>query len=145
MVEVITAIAVLSIVSLGTVSSILSTARVDESLRERMTALRAASSRMEAILAFDYATDIGNLVTHLQQPAESSFAIDALAPPKITDLNAAVQALVPLGQAPTCGHVEVISADAYEVQLSVSVSWTSRGGKPCNLNLPMTVSKMDWK
>ena len=143
LVETVAAMAVLAIASLGAVSSLLMTAGVDEALRERTIALRAATSRMESILAYDYGDDINNLVTHLAQPEETFFQVAGLSSPELTDLSLAAQAKVPLGETPQSGQVEVDATDPQRIRATIRVNWRSRSGEARSVNLPMTISAVE--
>ncbi len=119
LVETMVAMAVLAMASLGAVSSLLMTAGVDEALRERTIALRAATSRMESILAYDYGDDINNLVTHLAQPKETFFQVAGLSSPELTDLSLAAQAKVPAGETPQSGLVDVDATDPQRIRATI--------------------------
>ena len=140
LVESVSALSILSFAALGVVSSMLSTAGVDEAMRERTVALRAATSRMEVILAHDYQNDITDLVAFLQQPDQALFEVEELSPPMLSVLDPAAQAMVPLGQAPPCGRTVVDDSDTQRVRITVTINWTSRTGEARRLRVPTTVS-----
>ena len=143
LVEVVSAMAVMSLASLGVTTSLLTTAGVDEALRERTTALRAATSQMEAIMAFDYGNDLNNLATHIRLPATQAFDIEGLDSPKRSTLTAEALVLNPVGQPAKQGFISVDTTDPFKLEITVNVDWTSRSGETRRLRLPMTIAAVD--
>jgi hypothetical protein len=104
---------------------------VDEELRERAVAHRAAVSRMEEALGYDYQGNIQNLLTWIQQPANATFTVEGLAPPAASGG----------GPAPAPGTVAIDASDPLRVRITVTVSWSGRRGQR-RLELPMTVTEV---
>lgn len=140
LVEVVSALAVLTLAALGVVSGLFNTAKVDESLRERNVAMRAATSQMELLLAYDYEGNIQNLVDFLAQPVQQTFQVESLKSPRASALEQSMLALNPVGGNLKCGYVNVDASDLQRVRMNVSVHWTSRTGEDRRFTLPMTVS-----
>lgn len=133
--ELVIAVGVLSVGALATLGTMTTSAEVDEEMRERSIALRAAVSRLESIVAYDYDDDIQNLVTWAQLPANSSFTVDGLAPPEAAGGGPVLVAN------PTHGTVTVDAADPDRIRFIVTVSWSGRRGQR-TLSVPTTVTEV---
>ena len=142
LIEVITANSVLGLTLMGSISSLLGMASLDDTLRDHTAAVRAASSRMEAIMAFDYEGDITKLVDYLGQPDQAIFSVEKLNRPEVQSLNPTLVELMPLNAEPECGGVIVDASDPQRVSVTVSVNYRSRSGKSRSFTLPMTVSSV---
>lgn len=122
----------MTVVAVGVLSaltSLTSSVALDEELAQRSVALRAAVSRMEAVLAYDYATGPEELVAYWSDPARSTFDVDGLRRPASEDG----------GEPPPCGAVSFDATDPVRIGVTVTVSWRSRGGSR-SLSLPTTIT-----
>ncbi len=135
LVEVTIAVAVLGIGALVSLSVMGSTAQVDEEMRERATALRAALTRVETVMAYDYGDDIQDLIDYWTQPANASFTVEGLAPPAagVVDLP---------NEAPAHGSIAVDATDPQRILVTVSVAWSGRRGQR-SLALPITLTEIE--
>ena len=140
LIEVLTAMAVLAISLMGSISSLLGMASLDDSLRFRTTAVRAAVSKMEVILAYDHDGDITNLVNWLGQPDQAIFSVDELPAPDTEDLDPAIQGMMAVGDDPECGNILLDATDDQRIRIAINVNWRSRSGEARVFRLPMTIS-----
>ena len=62
LVEVMLAITVLAVGAFSALSTLTNAMALDEELKERATAMRAAMTKIESIVAYDYNDNINNLV-----------------------------------------------------------------------------------
>jgi prepilin-type N-terminal cleavage/methylation domain-containing protein len=125
-VESMIAISVLAIAAFSALTTLNRSTLLDENLRERSIALRAAMTRMESIAAYDYQDHIVNLTNYWSQAANSTFTVDGLRPPA----------------AGSQGTVTINNADPQRIVFTVTVSWRTRNGENRSLSLPQTFTEI---
>ena len=116
----------------------MTTSEVDNELKERGIALRAAMSQMERILAYDYQGDVNNLVTWAATPSVASFTVDDLKPAG----SAGAASAGALGSSVGQGTVAVDTTDPDRISVTVTVAWQGRRGSARTLTLPVTLSEL---
>jgi len=138
MVEVTVAMIVVTLGALTALSCMVTTSEVDNELKERGIALRAAMSQMERILAYDYQGDVNNLVTWAATPSVASFTVDDLKPAG----SAVAASAGALGSSVGQGTVAVDTTDPDRISVTVTVAWQGRRGSARTLTLPVTLSEL---
>lgn len=129
--EVMIGITVLAVGALAALSTLTSSSALDDDLKERSTAVRAAMSKMEAIAAYDYNDQITNLVNYWSLPANKDFQVDGIAP------------LPGAGGLPSPhGSISFNTADPDRIQVTVTVSWLTRHGNTRSFSLPRTMTEV---
>jgi len=126
LIEVLVATALIGIGTLSALTTMVGSAALDEELRERSAAVRAATSRMSEVLAYDYGDDLDVFVAHWTGAAAATFDVDGLEP---------------LAGQPSCGAVEVDDSDPERVIVTVAVRWRSRKGDR-SFEMPMVVTEI---
>lgn len=117
--------------SLSALGMLAASANLDQEMRERSIALRAAFSKMEAITAYDYNDDLNNFIAHWTTAPFNTFAVAGLTPP----------AGVAPGTTIPAGTVTVDSTDPLRVVVTVSVHWVGRKG-PRAYSIPTVVTEV---
>jgi Tfp pilus assembly protein PilV len=131
LVEVITACTVIVVGALAALGTLVSSVTLETELAQRAVALRAASTKMETILAYDYGDSISNLKTHWELQANQTFSIDGL-PTNVTDKTGAT--------APQ-GSITLDVTDPERTSIVVTVTWTARNGQR-TLTLPTILTEV---
>jgi prepilin-type N-terminal cleavage/methylation domain-containing protein len=130
-IETMIAMVVLSVGALSAISTLTKSTALDDDLKERSIALRAAMSKMESIVAYDYNDQIANLVAYWQLNANKDFTVDGLKPQ--TAPNGAVQPV---------GSIAFDNTDPQRIVATVTVNWVTRQGLARTLSLPRTVTEV---
>lgn len=128
LVEVSIAVIVLAIGAIAAIGAMTASSEVDEEMRERATALRAAVTRLEGVLGYDYNGDIQTLLNWVALPGNASFTVEGLTAP------------APGGATPH-GTVAVDATDPERILVTVTVAWSGRRGQR-QLALPMTLTEV---
>jgi Tfp pilus assembly protein PilV len=126
-VEVMIAITVIAVGALTALSTLTGASALDEDIKERSVALRAALSKMESIAAYDYSDQITNLTTHWTTSPNSTFAVEGLAA---------------AGGGAAQGTIAFDTTDALRIRATVTVNWVTRNGAPRALSLPRTFTEV---
>jgi prepilin-type N-terminal cleavage/methylation domain-containing protein len=126
-VESMIAIAVLAIAAFAALTTLTRSSSLDETLKERSLALRAAMSKMESIAAYDYSDDITNLVTYWSQSANKAFVVEGLRAPAGTANH---------------GAITINNADPLRIVFTVTISWLTRDGQARTLSLSETLTEI---
>lgn len=130
LVEVMIACVVITTGVLAALGTLATSTNLDAELAERSTALRAASTKMEAVLAYDYGTSIQNLATYWALPANATFTVDRL-PASADDDGTTVPQ----------GAVNVDATDPDRVAVTVTITWPARRGTR-TLSLPAFLTEV---
>jgi len=125
-VEAMIAIAVLAVAAFSALTTLTSSSALDEDLKGRSVALRAAITQMESVMAYDYSDDIGNLVTFFTQPANSTFNVDGLAAPA----------------AGAQGAIVLDTTDPDRILVTVTVRWSTKTGAARALSLQHVMTEV---
>jgi Tfp pilus assembly protein PilV len=128
-VEVTLAMTVITIGALSAISTLTQSSSLDGDLKERSIALRAAMSKVESIVAYDYNDKIINLVNYWQQPANSTFTVEGLAAPLVAGLPA------------PHGSITFDNSDPLRLGVTVTIEWRTRQGQPRTFTLPRTLTE----
>jgi len=126
-VEVMLAMTEITIGALSAISTLTQSSSLDGDLKERSIALRAAMSKVELIAAYDYNDKISNLVNYWQQPANSTFTVEGLAPPIVGGLTT------------PHGSITFDTTDPLRLGVTVTVEWRTRQGQARTFTLPRTL------
>jgi hypothetical protein len=121
------AVAVLAVGAFSALSTLTGSSALDEELKERSIALRAAMTRMESIVAYDYDDDIDNLVNYWTQQPNAAFTVEGLGTP---------------GPNVPHGSVAINSADPLRIVVTVTVNWWARGGQAKTLSLQHVMTEV---
>lgn len=127
LVEVMLAITVLAVGAFSALSTLTNAMALDEELKERATAMRAAMTKIESVVAYDYNNNINNLVTYWNQAANKDFVVEGL---KLQN-GAATQ-----------GSITIDSTDPARIRFTVTVRWETRSGANRSLSLPITLTEV---
>ncbi len=130
LVEVTIAIMVLTVATTSALSTLVASTVIDKELKERSVALRAAVSKMETVLAYDYAGNIDNLVSYWAQSSKATFAVAELRP-----------TIGQTGQPDPQGSVAIDATDHNRIVITVTIRWLgTRGAR--TFALPMVVTEV---
>lgn len=127
LIETMIAITVLAVAAFSALTTLTGSSKLDETLRERSIALRAAMTKMESIQAYDYADHITNLTSYWSQVANSTFTVEGLRNPA--------------GNGPH-GSITFNTADPLRIKVTVTVSWRTRFGEARTVSLPATMTEI---
>jgi prepilin-type N-terminal cleavage/methylation domain-containing protein len=130
-VEVMIAMAVIAVGALSALSTLTGSSALDDELKERAVAVRAAMSKMESIAAYDYNNQITNLVNYWTATAQQTFSVEGLAAPVAQN-----------GTALPHGSIAFNTADPNRIRVTVTVSWTTRQGQTKTLSLPRVFTEV---
>ncbi len=130
LVEAALALVVLTVATVSALGTLVASTSLDQELKERSIALRAAVSKMEAIVAYDYAGNIDSLINYWVQPSNATFTVAELRPQ--TDVG---------GTNLPQGVVTFDSTDHDRISVTVTIRWQGRRG-PRSLTLPMTLTEV---
>src|SRR5262245_20830028 len=130
-VEVMIAMAVIAVGALSALSTLTGSSALDDELKERAVAVRAAMSKMESIAAYDYNDQITNLVNYWSATAQKTFNVEGLAPPIGAN-----------GIAKPNGLIEFNTADPMRIRATVTVSWLTRQGQAKSISLPRVFTEV---
>jgi prepilin-type N-terminal cleavage/methylation domain-containing protein len=127
LVEVMLAITVLAVGAFSALSTLTNAMALDEELKERATAMRAAMTKIESIVAYDYNNNINNLVSYWNQAANKDFAVEGLK-----------------GQngLATQGSITIDTTDQARIRFTVTIRWETRKGQQRSLALPITLTEV---
>src|SRR4029079_522921 len=127
LVEVMLALTVLAIGAFSALSTLTRAMALDDDLKERATALRAAMSKIESIVAYDYNNNINNLVNYWQQNANKDFTVEGLAPQT---------------GVPKQGGITWDTSDPARIVATVTIRWATRNGLARSLALRVTLTEV---
>jgi Tfp pilus assembly protein PilV len=127
LVEVMLALTVLTVGAFSALSTLTSAMALDEDLKERSIAMRAAMSKIESIVAYDYNNDINNLVNYWNLAANNSFEVEHLK---------AQNGL------PQQGSITIDTTDPDRIRLTVTIRWQSRQNQARSLSLPIILTEV---
>lgn len=127
LVEVMLAITVLAVGAFSALSTLTNAMALDEELKERATAMRAAMSKIESIAAYDYNNNINNLVNYWNQAANKDFVVEGL-----KGQNGAAQP----------GSITIDTTDPARIRIAVTIRWETRKGAQRVLSLPITLTEV---
>jgi prepilin-type N-terminal cleavage/methylation domain-containing protein len=127
LVEVMLAITVLAVGAFSALSTLTSAMALDEELKERGVAMRAAMTKIESIVAYDYNNNINNLVTYWNQGANNAFTVEGLKAQN---------------GAPNHGGVTVDVSDPSRIRFTVTIRWQTRHNQARTLSLPVTLTEV---
>jgi Tfp pilus assembly protein PilV len=129
--EVMIAMTVIAVGALSAVSTLTRSSALDSDLRERGVALRAAMSKMESVVAYDYNNQITNLVNYWTQAANSTFTVEGLANPVAAN-----------GASQPHGAIAFDTTDPQRIRVTVTVNWQTRQGQARSFSLPRTLTEV---
>jgi prepilin-type N-terminal cleavage/methylation domain-containing protein len=127
LVEVMLAITVLAVGAFSALSTLTNAMALDEELKERGTAMRAAMTKIESIVAYDYNNNINNLVNYWSQTANKAFVVEGL-----KGQNGAAKQ----------GSITFNTTDPARIRVNVTINWETRKGQNRALSLPITLTEV---
>jgi type II secretory pathway pseudopilin PulG len=127
LVEVMLALTVLTVGAFSALSTLTSAMALDEDLKERAIAMRAAMSKIESIVAYDYNNDINNLVNYWNQTANNSFEVEHLKAQN---------------GFPQQGSITINTTDPDRIRLTVTIRWQTRQNQARSLSLPIILTEV---